>query len=438
MALDADALGFDLPQAIACADAFHAATDLGCTISDPDGEILYQIGNQVGCSICRLVGKNGRSSAECVNTHLYGVMQAERLGGKYIYFCPCGLTYFVSPLIDDECRAALLMVGPFLMVQKDDYIKNDLIDLLRMRPEDEPLAKMMVANIPFVPPDKVTRLSNLLFMAVGYLNRAQDLKRLLANQDAAAMQGQIGDMLQSLKTGDDEQAGGYPFSLEQELLDAIREGNKAESQRLLNEILGHIFFSSGSNFEMIRARVCELIVLLSRATVDGGGDANQIFGLNCRYIRELNGIATVEELCVWLSAVMNRFTDFTFRFSDVKHIDVIRKAVDYMRRNYAGKITLEDVAAYVYLSPSYFSKVFKEEMGTNFNSYLNRIRIDKSKQLLLADNVRLVDVSGLVGFEDQSYFTKVFKKLTGVTPGKFREARGQIRVGGHMSDEAAL
>ena len=89
------------------------------------------------------------------------------------------------------------------------------------------------------------------------------------------------------------------------------------------------------------------------------------------------------------------------------------------------KITLEEVASYVYLSPSYFSKVFKDEMHCNFNSYLNRLRIEKSKQLLLSENVRLVEVSGLVGFEDQSYFSKVFKKLTGVSPGKFRESRGK-------------
>lgn len=134
---------------------------------------------------------------------------------------------------------------------------------------------------------------------------------------------------------------------------------------------------------------------------------------------------------------MNRYTDFTFRFNDVKHIDVIRKAVDYIRRNYAGKITLEEVAAYVFLSPSYFSKVFKDEMGCNFNHYLNHIRIEKSKQLLLSDSIRLVDVSGVVGFEDQSYFTKVFKKLTGITPGKFREARGQIRATGFTGDVEA-
>ena len=422
---------FDLEQAISCADSFSAATGLGCTISDSHGEILYETGDCTGCSLCRLLNKQGRNSSECVNTHLYGVIQAERLGGKYIYFCSCGLTYFVSPLFGDDGNAALLTVGPLLMVEQEDYLRYDLMELLQLPAEKETVARQIIRHIPYCTPERVTKMANLLYMAVGFLNRSRDLQRLQRNGNAQQMQGAIGEMLYSLKQEDENgEPPRYPFELEGELLEAIRTGNKADAQRILNEILGHIFFCSSGNFEMMRARVCELLVLLSRASMDGGGDANQIFGLNCRYIQELYQINTIDDLCVWLAAAMNRYTDFTFRFNDVKHSDVIRKAGDYSRRNYASKMTLEGVAAYVFLSPSYFSKVFKDEMGCNFNHYLNHIRIEKSKQLLLTDSIRLVDVSGIVGFEDQSYFTKVFKKLTGITPGKFREARGQIRATG--------
>jgi YesN/AraC family two-component response regulator len=79
----------------------------------------------------------------------------------------------------------------------------------------------------------------------------------------------------------------------------------------------------------------------------------------------------------------------------------------------------------VFLSPAYFSRIFKEEMGENFNSYVNLIRIEAAKKLLLNEQVPLVDISSLVGFEGQSYFSKVFKKMTGMTPGRFREARGR-------------
>lgn len=131
-------------------------------------------------------------------------------------------------------------------------------------------------------------------------------------------------------------------------------------------------------------------------------------------------------MTLWLSKIMARFTDCVFNLADIRHKDTIYKAVDYIKRNFMETITLEDIAKYVYLNPSYFSKVFRNEMKCTFVSYVNKIRVSASKNLLLDASIPLTDVSILVGFEDQSYFTKVFKKATGMTPGRFRESRGQV------------
>ena len=124
---------------------------------------------------------------------------------------------------------------------------------------------------------------------------------------------------------------------------------------------------------------------------------------------------------------MARFTDQVFNLTDVKHVDVIYRAVDHVRKNFDRRLTLEETASNVFLSPAYFSRIFKEETGDNFNLYVNRVRIEAAKKLLLNEKIPLVDISTMVGFEGQSYFSKVFKKMTGVTPGKFRESRGKIK-----------
>ena len=89
------------------------------------------------------------------------------------------------------------------------------------------------------------------------------------------------------------------------------------------------------------------------------------------------------------------------------------------------KITLEEVAGKVYLNPSYFSKIFKDEIGCPFVNYVSKVRVEKSKALLQDPSIPLTDVSNLVGFEDQSYYTRVFKKMTGMTPGRFRKSLGK-------------
>ena len=89
------------------------------------------------------------------------------------------------------------------------------------------------------------------------------------------------------------------------------------------------------------------------------------------------------------------------------------------------KITLEDTAEAVSLSASHLSRIFKEEMHTSFNAFLSDIRIEKSKLLLLSGDFSIAEISELVGFSDQSYFNKVFRKNTGMTPKRFREANGE-------------
>ena len=74
----------------------------------------------------------------------------------------------------------------------------------------------------------------------------------------------------------------------------------------------------------------------------------------------------------------------------------------------------------MHLHPSYFSTVFKNSTGLSFKEYLNKVRIEESKILLLNTDFSIIDIAIAVGFEDQSYFSKVFKKYTGTTPKQFR------------------
>ena len=75
----------------------------------------------------------------------------------------------------------------------------------------------------------------------------------------------------------------------------------------------------------------------------------------------------------------------------------------------------------VYLSPAYLSRIFKQETGVTFNEYLNRVRLNKAKELLRRRELRMTDISLAVGYEDQSYFTKVFKRVAGMLPREYRE-----------------
>lgn len=412
---------FDLRLAQECAHAFSGSTGLGCVVSDVHGKLFYESG--YGCASCRLCQIAQHQAEECIQAHIYGMTEAERFGGKYIYFCPMGLTCFVSPILGSEGSEAKITVGPFLMVDKTDYVAWELTEQMNLSQTVQDKILQELENVPFVSPQTVTQLSTLLFMAVGFMNNVSASKRMLDRQDSSAIQKQVTAYIQELKAV--SEAPPYPFETEQALLRAVRQTNKPEAQRLLNELFGYIFFSVGNDFSQAKTRIYELLVLISRSAIEAGADPARTLELSHQYLNDLPGLTDVESLCLWLTKVMGTLMDSVFEYLDARHANVIHQSIQYLNTHYGEHITLEDMARKIFLSPSYFSRIFKKETGITFSSYLNRIRIEHSKELLRHQNIRLTDIAMLVGFEDQSYFTKVFKKLTGTTPLHYRESKGK-------------
>lgn len=100
--------------------------------------------------------------------------------------------------------------------------------------------------------------------------------------------------------------------------------------------------------------------------------------------------------------------------------DRIASIVDFITSNYEKDITLTDVAKYAYVNPSHLSREFNKKMNMNFRSYLNSVRIEKAKELLVKTDLSLAEIGSMVGFADQSYFNKIFRKQEELTPGQYR------------------
>lgn len=103
---------------------------------------------------------------------------------------------------------------------------------------------------------------------------------------------------------------------------------------------------------------------------------------------------------------------------------LVERIVKFIKQNCAKPLTLDVLANEFYLSPGYLCRLFKQKVGINFINYLNTVRIARAKHLLLTTNLRIYEVGNLCGYADLNYFTKVFKKATGVTPSYFRNNSG--------------
>lgn len=109
-----------------------------------------------------------------------------------------------------------------------------------------------------------------------------------------------------------------------------------------------------------------------------------------------------------------------------KDKNVIFEISEYLQNHYHEDVTLQEIASRFFLSREYISRKFKQEFEVNLSDYLGQIRMSKAKVLLRNPHLRISQVAEMVGYQDEKYFSKVFKKLEGITPNEYRKTSNSI------------
>lgn len=134
----------------------------------------------------------------------------------------------------------------------------------------------------------------------------------------------------------------------------------------------------------------------------------------------IENAGSLKELQTLIFANLNEYIGKVVDSLNNKEDYVIRKAKEYIHNNYSDSITLNDIAAYVFLSPGYFSTLFKSQTGITFRQYLRDYRIQISKKLIRQGSYKIYEVASAVGYPEPSHFVRAFKEVTGVSPSEFK------------------
>ncbi|GIN39881.1 putative transcriptional regulatory protein YesN [Heyndrickxia oleronia] len=108
------------------------------------------------------------------------------------------------------------------------------------------------------------------------------------------------------------------------------------------------------------------------------------------------------------------------------HAFNIDTVLEYLKEHYMEPISLQEIAAKLFISDSYFSRMFKQYTGKKYIDYVTELRIKKAKELLAFTSLKTNEISRLVGYTDQRYFSQIFKKNTGLTPSEYKNTYDQI------------
>ncbi len=166
------------------------------------------------------------------------------------------------------------------------------------------------------------------------------------------------------------------------------------------------------------------ITTFTRSAMDGGLPEELAYAMSDSYILKGEECTSAQEL----DQIYNRaFREYTYAVAREKnrHYSIkIEAALHYITIHLHEKITLESVAEAVGLSPCHLSRVFKKETGVSMVDYVQEERIETAKHMLAYTDDTLSAVSQYLCFSTQSYFIRIFKKYTGMTPGQYRRSLG--------------
>ena len=175
--------------------------------------------------------------------------------------------------------------------------------------------------------------------------------------------------------------------------------------------------------------------MITRLCRQNGMELEKAFRLSDFYIQKLDDIDNVKDVQKLHDDMVIDFTlkmkNYLRNDTNSKHINACK---EYIYVHIKERITIEDIADYLDVSPSYLSKLFKRETGQSVSAYIREKKIDVAKNLLRFSDYSLIDISNRLSFSSQSHFIQQFKDVVGVTPKKYRDENYLIQWDMEMSD----
>ena len=396
---------------------YQAKTGLPLILVDLNGEIVR--GAQ-RCLFCNrfIHGPGSRLMTSCRLQMVKAVQESFRWGEGYITTCPLGLILFAVPIVTQKKLIGGFLSGFAIFPEMKKDFREEVAENLKKFADSGRVQAVNKFDVKTFSLKKAKESVNeLLALTQDY--RINDLKFLKERNEQYIQQYKIANFLEELKKGNPDISRKI-LDKQEEIIQKVKLGDASGAREILNEFLGSIFFGSGMNFDMIKVRIIELIVMISRAAIEAGVEAEELLGLNYSYLTELNKVTDLEELLDQVKTILENFMTKVAVMKEKKKKIRLQKMKDYINQNFTRKITAHDVAREAGLSVSRTLHLFREETGLSLTLYLHKMKIDYARYLLLNSKMNLADLADELGYFDQSHFTRHFKKSEKITPSHFR------------------
>jgi AraC-like DNA-binding protein/ligand-binding sensor protein len=321
----------------------------------------------------------------CEKLHAEASDKSRTTGETQIYACAAGFAYWNSPIFRTGHYAGALSAGQVLMCGHDEAVEkfhsicNDRIAAEKF--------DMMIKDVAEKKHQEIQAMARLLGLCAAEISekekdQSKTIRRMAWLKELPKGMKEQCKAKPETASSVQEKAGTEEIpEKERMLLAAFQRGDNETGTKIIDELINGTLSRYPHNFELVRFRAIELLVLLSRAA-----DNSASTEINNRILTQIQESKTAEELIKNLNRAACGMADKIFSFRGMRHSSVLRKAQRFIWDNYTRKIDLEEISKASGLSAPYFSTIFNEEMGEKLSRYLNRLRVEKAAALLTETN----------------------------------------------------
>jgi len=221
----------------------------------------------------------------------------------------------------------------------------------------------------------------------------------------------------------------YPLDIEKQLQNSIRAGDKEKACDLLKQIVTSNFIKSSLPLEIARCLFFDIMSTVLKILDNISDDYPYIVDKEYDEIRKLTECSTIDEMINIIDGIFDKICFYVNENkksnNDVLKHKIIKFIDDHFMEN---NISLSMIAHALDITPTYLSSFFKEQTGENILDYINNMRINKAKELLIETSLNLSSIAENVGYTNEAVLIRNFKKYEGITPGQYRRSHSKKSI----------
>ena len=222
---------------------------------------------------------------------------------------------------------------------------------------------------------------------------------------------------------------GLYIRAKREMMQAVREEDLLKARGSLYRLLTLALVHHFETLEPLKIAILELFLALFDTALDQGVDLEDLAKLKHDFTMEWENARDQEALCLWIVRALDAVMDASSGRNRGSNCGLLKKVIRFIEANYADDLTVDRVAREVALSPSRLIHRMRKQYGLTLGDCVVKVRIEKAQALLKQTDMPIGTIAHEVGYKDQSYFTRAFKKSTHCTPKAFRDSLVRLPLG---------